>query len=102
MLCVLPGIYVLANVCLLGSVLMMEDVRGRAALKRSRALYKRSRRTVIAIVLIHIGAPILMTTVAALLIVAVVKALNPSVSIQFLECADFGVRRLDGALVRGG
>jgi serine/threonine protein kinase len=78
MLCVLPGIYVLANVCLLGSVLMMEDVRGRAALKRSRALYKRSRRTVMAIVLIHIGAPVFMTTVAALLIVAVVKALNPS------------------------
>ncbi|MDQ2920078.1 MAG: protein kinase, partial [Acidobacteriota bacterium] len=77
-MCVLPGLYVLANLCLVGPVLMMEDLRGRAAMKRSRALYKRSRRTVIAIVLIHIGAPVLMTTVAALLIVAVVKALNPA------------------------
>ncbi len=77
-MCVLPGIYVLVNLCLVGSVLMMEDLRGRAAMKRSRALYKRSRRTVIAIVLIHIGAPLLINTVAALLIVAVVKAINPS------------------------
>jgi len=75
---VLPGIYVLANLCLVGSVLMMEDLRGRAAMKRSRALYKRSRRTVIAIVLLHIAAPFVINTVAALLIVAVVKALNPS------------------------
>lgn len=78
LMCVLPGIYVLANLCLVGSVLMMEDLRGRGAMKRARELYKRSRRTVIAIVLIHIGAPILMNTVAALLLVAVVKALNPS------------------------
>ncbi|MEK6282214.1 MAG: serine/threonine-protein kinase [Acidobacteriota bacterium] len=77
-MCVLPGIYVLANFCMVGSVLMMEDLRGRAAMKRSRALYKRSRRTVVAIVLIHIGVPLLVNTVAALLIVAVVKALNPS------------------------
>jgi serine/threonine protein kinase len=78
LMCVLPGVYVLANLSFVGSVLMMEDLRGRAAMKRSRALYKRSRRTVIAIVLIHIGAPILMNTIAALLLVAVVKALNPA------------------------
>jgi serine/threonine protein kinase len=78
MMFVLPGIYVLANFCLVGPVLMMEDLRGRAAMKRSRALYKRSRRTVVAIVLLHIGAPILMNTVAALLLVAVVKWINPS------------------------
>jgi serine/threonine protein kinase len=75
---VLPGIYVLSNLCLVGPVLMMEDLRGRAAMKRARELYKRSRRTVIAIVLIHIGVPILMNSVAALLLVAVVKAINPA------------------------
>jgi len=53
-------------------------LRGRAAMKRSRELYKRSRRTVFAIVLIHVGVPVLMNTIAALLLVAVVKALNPS------------------------
>ena len=77
-LCVVPGIYVLANFCLVGSVLMMEDLRGRGALKRSRELYMRARPTVYGIVLIHIGAPMFINSVAALLIVAVVKALNPS------------------------
>jgi serine/threonine protein kinase len=81
-MCVLPGVYVLANLCLVGPILMMEDLRGRAAMKRSRALYKRSRKTVFAIVLLHIGAPLLINTVAALLIVAVVKALNPSGSLH--------------------
>ena len=81
-LCVVPGIYVLANFCLVGSVLMMEDVRGRAAMKRSRELYMRSRPTVYAIVLIHLGTPMFLNAVAALLIVAVVKALNPSGSLH--------------------
>lgn len=78
LMCVIPGVYVLANFALVGPVLMMEDLRGRAALKRSRELYKRSRRTVFAIVLIHICVPIFVNIVAALLIVAVVKAVNPT------------------------
>jgi len=78
LMCVLPGVYVLANFTLVGPILMRENLRGRAAIKRSRELYKRSRRTVIAIVLIHIGAPFVMNIVAALLIVAVVKALYPT------------------------
>ena len=77
LMCVLPGLYVISNFAMVGPVVMMEDLRGRAAMKRSRALYKRSRRTVIAIVLIHIGAPVLTQTVVALLIVAVAKALKP-------------------------
>jgi serine/threonine protein kinase len=76
-MCLLPGLYVLANFVLVGPVVMMEGLRGRAAMKRSRALYKRSRRTVFAIVLIHFGAPMLAQTVIALLLVAVVKALKP-------------------------
>lgn len=76
-MCVLPGIYAIANFALVAPVVMMEDLRGRGALKRSRALYKRSRRTVFAIVLIHIGIPILVSVISALLIVAVVKAVRP-------------------------
>ncbi len=82
LMCVLPGVYVFANLSLVGPVLMMEGLRGRAAMKRSRELYKRSRTTVIAIVLIHIGVPILLNTIAALLLVAVVKALNPTGSLH--------------------
>jgi hypothetical protein len=77
-MCLLPGIYVASNLCMVGPILMMEGLRGRAAMKRSRELYKRSRRTVLAIVLIHIGVPLLMNAVAALLLVAVVKAFKPS------------------------
>ncbi|HVQ35895.1 MAG TPA: protein kinase [Pyrinomonadaceae bacterium] len=77
LLCVLPGVWVLANLCLVGSVLIMEDLRGLAAMKRSRELYQRSRKTVIAIVLIHIGVPLFLNSVAALLLVAVVQAIKP-------------------------
>ena len=76
-LCFVPGIYVMINFVLVGPVVMMENLRGRGAMKRSRALYKKSRRTVLAIVLIHIGAPILTQAILALLIVAVAKALKP-------------------------
>lgn len=78
MMCVIPGLYVMATLCMVGPVLMMEDLRGRAAMKRSRALYKRSRKTVIMIVLIHIAVPVFVNAVAGLLLVAIAKALNPT------------------------
>jgi len=82
LMCFFPGVYVIANFALAGPVVMMEDLRGRAAMKRSRALYKRSRRTVIAIVLIHIGAPFLAQTIVALLLVAIAKALKPDLDLH--------------------
>ncbi|HKO96161.1 MAG TPA: serine/threonine-protein kinase [Pyrinomonadaceae bacterium] len=77
-MCVLPGLYAMANLCMVGPVLMMEELRGRAAMKRSRELYKRSRKTVIAIVLIHISVPVFVNVVAGVLLVAIAKALNPA------------------------
>jgi hypothetical protein len=47
-------------------------------MKRSRELYKRSRKTVIAIVLIHIAVPVFVNAVAGLLLVAIAKALYPA------------------------
>ncbi|HXM35077.1 MAG TPA: protein kinase, partial [Pyrinomonadaceae bacterium] len=79
-MCILPGIYLISNLALVGPLVMMEDLRGRAAMKRSRALYKRSRRTVFAIVFIHIGAPILVASISAVLIVAMVKLFKPAES----------------------
>lgn len=76
-MCFLPGLFLLVNYALLTSVLMMEDLKGHRATMRARALFKRSRRTVIAIMFIHIGIPILMSIITSLLIAAVVKALNP-------------------------
>ena len=73
---ILPGLYLIANFSMVAPVVMMEDLRGRPAMKRSRALYKRSRRTVVAIMFIHFGAPSLVSVISALLIVAVVKLFN--------------------------
>jgi hypothetical protein len=72
-LCVFPGFWALANWMLVGPVVMMEGLRFRAAMRRSRALYKRARRTVYAIVFIHIGAPIIVSSVNAVLIIALVR-----------------------------
>jgi len=79
-MCILPGIYLIANFSMVGPVVMMEDLRGRAAMKRSRALYKRARRTVYAILFIHIGAPALVGGISAVLLIALVKLFKPSES----------------------
>jgi hypothetical protein len=67
----------MANFALVAAVVMMEDLSGVKAMKRSRALYKRSRRTVIAIICVHVMVPFFVNLIAGLLIVAVVKALKP-------------------------
>lgn len=73
-LCILPGLYFILNYAMVAPTVMMEDLRGRAARKRSKALFKRSPWTVIAIVFIHVGIPILMGIITALLIALIIKA----------------------------
>ncbi|MBC7912193.1 MAG: serine/threonine protein kinase [Pyrinomonadaceae bacterium] len=73
-LCFIPGVYLACNFALVASVLMMEDFRGRAAMKRSRALYKRSRRTVFAIILTQFFVPLVLSSGSSLLILAVIAA----------------------------
>lgn len=75
-LCLVPGFYLLVNFALVAPVLMMEDYRGRAAMKRSRALYKRSRRTVIAVIFIQMIVPFILSMISSLLLLAVVTALH--------------------------
>ncbi len=77
MMCLLPGLFLVVNYALLTPVLMMEDLKGHGAFLRARELFNRSRRTVIAIVFIHIGIPLLLSIITSLLISAVVKAINP-------------------------
>ncbi|HEY0545539.1 MAG TPA: protein kinase [Pyrinomonadaceae bacterium] len=74
--CILPGLYLMFNFVLVSPVLMMEDYRGRAAMKRSRALYKRSRRTVIAVIFIQVIVPLVLGAVSSLLVLAVIAALH--------------------------
>jgi len=66
MLLLIPGIIMFINYSLAAPVVMMEGLKGRAALKRSKALVKRSRFTVIMILLSQWAIPaFLSATVAA-------------------------------------
>ena len=65
LLCIVPGLYLMLNFALVAPVLMMEDYRGRAALKRSRALYKRSRRTVVAVIIIQMIVPFVLSAISS-------------------------------------
>jgi hypothetical protein len=57
---VIPGVIYFINAALVSPVVVMENLKGRAAVRRSKALVKRARPTVIAIVLIHILLPALL------------------------------------------
>lgn len=72
-LCFVPGLYLWARFAMVAPTVMMEDLRGRAAMKRSRALFRRSRRTVIAITFFHLGIPLLIA-ITTIIIAAVAKA----------------------------
>ena len=57
LLLLIPGVIMFINYSLAAPVVMMEGLKGRAALKRSKALVKRSRRTVILILLFQWAIP---------------------------------------------
>jgi serine/threonine protein kinase len=72
----IPGLIIMVNYSLVTSVLMMEDKRGRAAMRRAKELSKRSRRTVLTVVFIQLFAPILTSVAVAFLIRAILVALE--------------------------
>jgi serine/threonine protein kinase len=65
MLLVIPGIIMFINQSLAVPVVMMEGLKGRAALKRSKALVRRSRFTVIMILLAQWAIPVCLSAVVA-------------------------------------
>jgi len=73
---VLPGLYLMYRFAMVAPSVMMEDLSGRAAMRRSRALIARSRRTVIAILFVHVGVPMLVSVTISLIISAVAKAIK--------------------------
>jgi serine/threonine protein kinase len=70
----IPMLYVMITYALTLPVVMMENLRGWAALKRAKALAKRSKRTVIVIVLIQFGIPVITSLVISLFIAFINKA----------------------------
>jgi hypothetical protein len=64
-LLIVPGIIMFINYSLAAPVVMMEGLKGRAALRRSKALVKRSWRTVIVILFLQWAIPALTASVVA-------------------------------------
>ncbi len=72
-LLVVPGIIIFINNSLAAPVVMMEGLRGKAALKRSKTLVKRARRTVIVILFIQWLIPTIIASSAAAFIAVTLK-----------------------------
>jgi serine/threonine protein kinase len=67
-LCLIPGLLVAIKYALYSSVVMMEGLGGRAALKRSKVLVSRLKRNVISLLIINLMVgPILVAAVSALI-----------------------------------
>jgi serine/threonine protein kinase len=75
-LLVVPGIIFLINSSLAAPVVMMEDLSGFAARRRSKALVKRSRPTVIAIICIQYLIPMFINSLVSTGIVTAFKGMN--------------------------
>jgi serine/threonine protein kinase len=73
LLLIVPGIIMFINYSLAAPVVMMEGLKGRAALKRSKALVRRSWRTVIVILCFQWAIPFLVATIVALPVAFILK-----------------------------
>ena len=73
LLLVIPGVIMFINYSLAAPVVMMEGLKGRAALKRSKALVKRSWRTVIVILFLQWAIPALAASAVAFPIAVALK-----------------------------
>jgi hypothetical protein len=76
-LLVIPGVIFYINRSLWDPVVMIEDLKGRAALRRSKVLVRRSRLTVIAITLIQYSIPSLASGLIAAVLHSMFKGFNP-------------------------
>ncbi|HKC66126.1 MAG TPA: protein kinase, partial [Pyrinomonadaceae bacterium] len=79
-LLVIPGFIMMIRYALYAPVVLMEGLEKRAALKRANELSRRSRRTVIALLLINFLLPIIIQSILMLISVAAIivgTRLNP-------------------------
>jgi hypothetical protein len=72
-LLLIPGVIMFINYSLATPVVMMEGLKGRAALKRSKALVRRSWRTVIVILFLQWAIPALAASAVAFPIAVALK-----------------------------
>ena len=77
-LCIIPGIYLSVIWTLVAPVIMMEGLSGKAALKRSRLLVRRSLRTTIAAIFIMFLVPFCIASVIGFFAATTVKSFSDS------------------------
>jgi serine/threonine protein kinase len=70
-LLIIPGFIVMVRYALYAPVILMEGLEKRAALKRANELSRRSRRTVIALLIINFALPIIINTIFTLIMTAI-------------------------------
>jgi len=75
-LCLAPGLFFSVTLALVAPVVMMENLRGRAALRRSKVLVMRSLRTTTAAVAILFFVPILIGATTGFVVAVSVKAFS--------------------------
>lgn len=76
LLLIIPGVIIFINNSLYAPVVMMENLKGRAALKRSKMLVKRSRLTVVMTLLIQWAIPLIASSLTAVAIAFFLKAIK--------------------------
>lgn len=72
-LLVVPGVIFYINSSLSAPVVMMENLKGRAALRRSKVLVSRARRTVIGIIAMQYLIPAFCSSIAAMVFASVFR-----------------------------
>jgi serine/threonine protein kinase len=72
-LLVVPGVIFYINSSLSAPVVMMENLKGRAALRRSKVLVSRARRTVIGIIAMQYLIPFFCSSIPAIVIASVFR-----------------------------
>jgi serine/threonine protein kinase len=88
LLLVIPGVIFYINSSLTASVVMMENLKGRAAIRRSKALVKRSRRTVIAILFLQYIIPIFAGSIVLAVILNFFKGMPAGQSGLFVQITE--------------
>lgn len=70
----IPGLYILVRYSLYAPVVLMEGLKNRAAMRRSNELTSRARRTVWAVVIIHVSLPFIISALVGSLVALGKKA----------------------------
>jgi hypothetical protein len=87
-LALLPGVMVMTLYALTMPVMMMENLSGWQAMKRARALAKRSSRTVLFVVLIQFGIPFVISFITGIEMALITK--HSSLGVELLKILSEG------------